>query len=676
MTISSVDNRTSAAGSGSTGQEVPFTFPITATSDLTVTKRVTSTGVETSLSETTNYTIEISGTGGGTLTTVTTIEATEEIHIVRNTPNTQTLDLVQGGSYNAENIETALDRATKLTTENVDALGRSLHLPATDSSSLTVELPSSVDRASKVLSFDSAGNATASDAVPEGSVAFTTFGTNMAEAATPLAGRTVLGIPVFAADDYSTFEDAIDAISTTEATLVISGTESVTNDKTVLNTTTLAFLRGASLSVATGKTVTIQGPVDAGSYQIFTGAGTVTFRQLSTINCVWYAASGDGSGSPWVDALRNALSNQGSGTFRTYYLPGGNYQDASTVEYDNAGFINIIGDGVGTTFVHYAVADTSSMWKFLNTGSTIEQVHISNMTIDGDSTAEGAAIEMEDCVKSSISNIFIEDWKAANTSTGVWIKGRDSFAMRDCVIEAKICILLDVNPNSIIDCDHFNFHNVHLLPSDNVNGFGFKIIAGFLSEFSTSGFIPIAKALYGVYWVPTVAETSDSLNVNFSNIRVETGTTSAWAFFIDLHTQQVKNLSFTSCHAASNHNGWFLRDVKNVVLTNCVAEAGATFEGIDADDTDLVSLTLINTFINAAATANASGRAITLPADIIPSFFGGRVNTGFYNLVNYKAGGKFALGGEQLYFENSPVSFENETVYSDVEFPWLGFNGV
>lgn len=224
MTFSNQTNRVSATGSGTVGQEVPFLFPISATTDLTVIKRVTATGVETNLAETTNYTVVFTGDAGGTLTTVTAIETTEQIHIIRNTPNTQALDLEQGGSFNADNIEDALDKNTKLTIENKDKLtNKALTIPETDATSITTELPSSVDRASKVLSFDSSGNATASSAVPTGSVSFTTFGTNMAEAANAAAGKILLNLdntvnvqdaPYSAVgdgttDDHDAFEDAL-----------------------------------------------------------------------------------------------------------------------------------------------------------------------------------------------------------------------------------------------------------------------------------------------------------------------------------------------------------------------------------------------------------------------------------------------------------------------------------
>ena len=93
MTISNQTNRTSAVGNAAVGQEVPFLFPIEATSELTVISRVTATGVETTLAETTNYTVVIDNGSGGTVTTVTAVAATSEIHIIRNTSRIFGLDI-------------------------------------------------------------------------------------------------------------------------------------------------------------------------------------------------------------------------------------------------------------------------------------------------------------------------------------------------------------------------------------------------------------------------------------------------------------------------------------------------------------------------------------------------------------------------------------------------------
>ena len=163
MTVANQTRRIAAVGNAAIGQEVPFSFPYAATSDITVYSRVTATGVETLLAETTNYTLTAASDTGGTLTTVTAVAATSEIHIIRDTPKTQALDLEAGGSFSAENQEDAFDKSIKLIIENRDSLDRALRAPATDAVALDLELPSSVDRASKNLGFDAGGNVTVTD---------------------------------------------------------------------------------------------------------------------------------------------------------------------------------------------------------------------------------------------------------------------------------------------------------------------------------------------------------------------------------------------------------------------------------------------------------------------------------------------------------------------------------
>lgn len=127
MTITNTENRTSAVGTAATGQEIDFDFPITATSDLKVLKVVTATSAETLLDETTDYTVAINeGSEGGTVTMVAAVGTANETHIIRNTPNTQELDLEAGGDFSAERVEAALDKLTKLSIENADQLNRFL----------------------------------------------------------------------------------------------------------------------------------------------------------------------------------------------------------------------------------------------------------------------------------------------------------------------------------------------------------------------------------------------------------------------------------------------------------------------------------------------------------------------------------------------------------------------
>ena len=195
MTVSNTTRRTSAVGTNTAGQEVPFSFPVGASSELTVITRVTSTGVEATLTETTDYTVSLtsSGESGGTVTLVSALATTSECHIIRETATMQSLDLTQGGDFSAEDIEDALDYQCKLAINNADAVNRSLRAPATDDSDLDMELPNSVDRASQYLAFDSDGEPTVVSSVAPDTATITAFAETFLDDANAAAVLATLG---------------------------------------------------------------------------------------------------------------------------------------------------------------------------------------------------------------------------------------------------------------------------------------------------------------------------------------------------------------------------------------------------------------------------------------------------------------------------------------------------
>ena len=234
MTVSNQTNRTSAVGNAAIGQEVAFTFPYNATSDLTVISRVTLTGVETTLAETTNYTLTAASETGGTLTTVTAVAATSQIHIIRDTPMTQSLDLEQGGSFNAENIEDALDKNTKLNIENSDSVSRVMTFPKTDPTASLGDMPNSIDRAGKTLSFDLDGKPSATASAATGTVAFSALGEYLAAAVTSTTARALLDLDTsdIAKNATKFTVTAASGNTATEGTLSVGSTLTVTGAST------------------------------------------------------------------------------------------------------------------------------------------------------------------------------------------------------------------------------------------------------------------------------------------------------------------------------------------------------------------------------------------------------------------------------------------------------------
>ena len=95
----------------------------------------------------------------------------------------------------------------------------------------------------------------------------------------------------------STVNDAITRLGGANATLLFStGTWTITENLTIPSNVRLYFPFGAVLSVTSGKTLTINGSVDAGFYQIFSGAGTVSgFGASGPVYPLWWGAVGDSS---------------------------------------------------------------------------------------------------------------------------------------------------------------------------------------------------------------------------------------------------------------------------------------------------------------------------------------------------------------------------------------------
>ena len=87
---------------------------------------------------------------------------------------------------------------------------------------------------------------------------------------------------------------AITDIGATETTLWIDKSISVTADATVPSNITLKFLHGGDLNISATKTVTVNGGIEAGNYQIFTGSGTVAIHN-AILNVKWWGAKGDKS---------------------------------------------------------------------------------------------------------------------------------------------------------------------------------------------------------------------------------------------------------------------------------------------------------------------------------------------------------------------------------------------
>jgi len=94
--------------------------------------------------------------------------------------------------------------------------------------------------------------------------------------------------------EYEYLSDAVTAIGSNQVTLVISEPFEVNESVTIPSNITLKFTQGGMFEIGSGYTVTINGHIEAGLYQIFSGNGSVTGTpRIDYIYPQWFGALAD-----------------------------------------------------------------------------------------------------------------------------------------------------------------------------------------------------------------------------------------------------------------------------------------------------------------------------------------------------------------------------------------------
>lgn len=173
MTISTTTNRQEYAGNGVT---TAFSYPnkFLANGDLVVLVVVDATGVATTKTLTTHYTVTGAGASNGGTVTMLTAPAVGETLVIYNDPAlTQSTDLIDGDALPANSVENMSDRLTLIAQRQKNRIDRAFRLADGDTSGIALEL-SNLD-ASQLIAVNSAG--TALEGVAAADVSLTTVST-------------------------------------------------------------------------------------------------------------------------------------------------------------------------------------------------------------------------------------------------------------------------------------------------------------------------------------------------------------------------------------------------------------------------------------------------------------------------------------------------------------------
>ena len=126
-------------------------------------------------------------------------------------------------------------------------------------------------------------------------------------------------------DDTSAFTKLLSAVGSDNATILLHKTYQISQDITFPSNVTLWFLQGGQLKTASGKTITINGPIMAGVYEIFSGDGTISGSpKIREAYPQWFGAKGDGATND-TSAFNKTVSLVHAAGGGNVVVPPGNY---------------------------------------------------------------------------------------------------------------------------------------------------------------------------------------------------------------------------------------------------------------------------------------------------------------------------------------------------------------
>src|SRR5574340_1714519 len=271
----------------------PIDYSFIASTDLVVTRTLTSTGAVTTLVSGTDYTVT-----GSTLTTTglsSPCATGNTLAITRNTPLTQPVALSTSSALSPKTLEKAYDRAMMAIQDEKTARSSA---DSTISSSFSLGVP----------------NASLAQVTPTGG-------------ATPYTLADHLARVVWASNYPATgagFSTASGVAVAAGKTLAITAPITIT---TAVGTIAapLKFFDGGKLVLGAGGSATITGTLDAPLSQIFdtSGGGTLTFSAKTTRNAPqWWGAKCDGVTLDTL-AVQSALNSVAGGTGGVVWFPAG-----------------------------------------------------------------------------------------------------------------------------------------------------------------------------------------------------------------------------------------------------------------------------------------------------------------------------------------------------------------
>jgi len=406
------------------GQTVfPYTFRILAQEHLLVLH--TTAGVETELSLTTNYTVDgVGDAGGGDVTTCgdnSPYPTGDTITIIREVPVTQLTDYVENDMFPAESHERGLDKLTMVVQQIVENL---LRVPSFAVSSVLSDL-TIPEAASRAIGW----NIDATELI--------TYPT------TPINRANIDSLDV----DYSgSLSEMVTSIGANKRSVLVDTAGSLTANLEIPDNIHLIWLHGCVWDCG-AYTLTINGPFEAGLYQVFSGDGSIA--GLKTANVEWFGAIADGNGAGGGTDNGVAILKAIASDTKELIFSSGTYRCDSSLTLSNL----ILSRGIGwNTILDFTNLGAGNALNIRINGTAVRDIKlIGNLAVNG-INGSGEATECE------IANVYLANFAIGLQTSWFWSNILYNVQIYGCTL-AWSCETQSNNIESIgmkfINCDQF-----------------------------------------------------------------------------------------------------------------------------------------------------------------------------------------------------------------------------
>ena len=412
--------------------------------------------------------------------------------------------------------------------------------------------------------------------------------------------------------EYASINAAVDALGAENATLVVSNAQALTASLTIPSNIYLVIVKGGSITGgAANYTLTINGPFDAGLYQVFAGNGTVTFG-AGTVKEVypewWYSGSGS-----WHTAFQKAVDS----TTGRVQLSSRAYDLTDEVRFDN-GSMQLIGQR--GTVLYFDPTDEGLDGKVLLNCTRFRQAIYGVVFKDFSITMRGTGnpktkrigIRWTDVSTGTMENVSIIQFRG-NGSIGLQLRGRHMYSIGKIVISADRPIVVEQDPSlwqmDYAGLEYCRFYDTYLAVLDPTqNAFHIEEPSNF-ERCIIDGYNAWSGGMNGFYYPSAFPGQDFKLsNIYWDSPGPLSGDGGYFVYVGERNNQPTLKVTLDNLHTGGAAGGYFFSGVDRLSMNNC--DYLGTGTGISLDACNFA--TLINNDIR--GTLSVSGMQEMLKA--------------------------------------------------------------